>query len=266
MKTSLRSKYGLRDNQRQIIGAVIFFIGLILSFGFNSLSAIADLNGTGFWGNSRDAVTYDYKQSTQAELVNLHCPIFLAPEEGGIISATFQNSHQEKANILVKAVISQGDFINYRVVTGNLPIGPGDEQDFRWQITPYDIVGKDFILSRVFLMNQINSASYPARTNSCGIFILNILGLKGTTLVTLIFVISSLCLIAGSVLLYYSDLPIKRFSPRMDYGLYGLAGILLIGMIANLLDWWIFAGLVLLLAVLLTSVLISAVLFQEYSW
>jgi hypothetical protein len=35
-----------------------------------------------------------------------------------------------------------------------------------------------------------------------------------------------------------------------------LAGIILMGLIADLLGWWIFAGLVLLLAVILTSILI----------
>ena len=39
--------------------------------------------------------------------------------------------------------------------------------------------------------------------------------------------------------------------------------ILLIGMIANLLGWWIFAGLVLLLAVLITGVLIPSMLIQS---
>jgi hypothetical protein len=105
-------------------------------------------------------------------------------------------------------------------------------------------------------MNQDRSTPYPARTDSCGIFVLSIFGLKGASLVVLIFVASLISLVVGSVLLYRRGTPIQKSSPRIDYGLYGLAGIILMGMIANLLGWWIFAGLVLLLAVLLTSILI----------
>ncbi len=265
MKTSICSKSGFCNNRRQIIGEVIFLIGLIFSIGFNGLAAVADLNGAGFWGDSQDAVAFNHNQATQAELANIHCPILLAPGEEGMISATFRNPHQEKADIVLKAVVSKGDFIHYRAVTGNLLIKSGEEQVFRWQITPQDIVGKNFILSRVFLINLVDSIPLPARTESCGVFILNIFGLRGTSIVILIFVISLMCLVAGSVLLYFSDFPIQKFSPRIDYGLYGLAGILLIDMITTLIGRWIFAGFLLLLAVLLASILISYMFFQESS-
>jgi len=75
-------------------------------------------------------------------------------------------------------------------------------------------------------------------------------------MIALMFVTSLISLVVGSVLLYRRGSPIQKSSPRIDYGLYGLAGIILTGMIANLLGLWIFAGLILLLAVLLTSILI----------
>jgi hypothetical protein len=256
--SSLRKPFRsfLFKNQRQIIGGVIFIIGLILGFGFNSLAVIADMNGASFWGDSQDAAAFEKEQPTQAELVNIRCPILLAPGEEGNITATFRNPHQKKADILVKAVVSERDFLNYRVVTSNLPIESGDEQDFRWQITGQDIVQRNFILTRVFLMNQDRFIPYPARTDSCGIFILDIFGLKGTSMIVLMFVTSLISLVVGSVLLYRRGSPIQKSSPRIDYGLYGLAGIILTGMIANFFGWWIFSGLVLLLAVLLTSILI----------
>ncbi len=195
-------------------------------------------------------------QPTQAELVRIRCPILLAPGEEGNITASFRNPNQKKADILVKAVVSERDFVNYRVVTGSLPMEPGDEQDFRWQVTGQDIIQGNFILTRVFLMNQERSIPYPARTDSCGIFVWSLFGLKGASLVVLVFVTSLISLVVGSVLLYRRGTPIQKSSPRIDVGLFVLAGIILIGMIANLLGWWIFAGLVLLLAVLLTSILI----------
>lgn len=249
----------LFKNQRQIIGGVIFIIGALFGFGFNSLAVIADLNGASFWGDSRDAMNFDRDQPNQADLVKIHCPILLAPGEEGTITATFRNPNQKKADILVKVVVSERDFKNYRIVTSSLPVQSEDKQDFRWQITQQDIIERNFILTRVFLMYQ----DKPARTDSCGIFVLSLFGLKGASMVVLMLVTSLICLVVGSVLLYPGSPSNQESSPRIEYGLYGLAAILLIGMIANLLGWWILAGLVLVLDVLLTIVLIPSMLKQS---
>jgi len=245
----------LFKNRRQLIGGIIFIIGLMLGLVFNCLAVIADLNGVGFWGDTKDAAALDREQPTQAKLVRMRCPILLAPGEEGNLTATFRNPNQEKAELLVKAIVSEGDFFNYRVVTSNLAIESGDEQEFRWQVSGQDIIQEKFILSRVFLMNEERFTPYPARTYSCGIFVLSIFGLKGASLVVLMVLTSLISLAAGSVLLYLRGSPLQRSSPRIDFGLYGLAGILVIDMIANLLGWYILAGLLLLLAALLTSIL-----------
>jgi len=264
MKSSIDSRSDLHNKRRLIVGGIFFVIGLICSIGFNGMAAAANLNGSGFWGDSRDGAAFDSTQPTQADLVNIHCPVLLAPAEEGNLSATFKNPHEEKANILVKVAVSKGDFVKYRDLNSNLPIEPGENQAFRWQVTPQDIVGGHFILSRVFLMNQKDSIPYPARTASCGIFILNLFGLNGTAMVVLFFVISLLGLGCGSGLIYFSDSPIQKVKPRIDYGLYGLACILPIAMIANLFNRWTSAGLIWLLAVLLTTILIVETIFQEY--
>jgi len=254
--SNLRSRFSsfLIQNRRQIIGGFIFIIGSLFGFGFNSLAVIADLNGASFWGDDRDAMKFDHGQPTQAELVRIRCPILLAPGEEGTITATFRSLNQEKADILVKAVVSERDFRNYRVVTDNLPIQASSEQDFRWQITQRDIIEGNFTLTRVFLMND----DTPARTDSCGIFTLSFFGLKGTPMVVLMLVTSLISLVVGCVLLYPGSSEHRELSARVEYGLYLLAAILLIGMIANLLGWWIFAGLFLVLAALLTIVLIPS--------
>ncbi len=250
----------LSKSQRQIIGGVMFFIGSLFGFGFNGLAVLADLNGASFWGDFQDAVAFNHDKPAQAELVKINCPILLAPGEKANIMATFRNTHQQQADVLVKVVVSERDFENYRVVTSRLPIEPGDEQDFRWQITRQDIIENNFILTRVFLMNQDGPITYPARTDACGIFVWSPFGLKGASMVVLMFMTGLISLLVGSILLYFGDSPIQKTSPLIDYGLYGMAGILLVGMIANLLGWWILAGLFLLLAVLLASVMISHML------
>ncbi len=246
----------LFKKQRHIFGGVIFILGALFGFGFNSLAVIADLNGASFWGDSRDAANFDRQLPIQVDLVKIQCPILLAPGEDGMITATFQNPNQDKAEILVKAVVSERDFNNYRVLTGSLPIEARDEQEFRWQITQQDKVEGNFILTRVFLMYE----DTPARTESCGILVLNLFGLKGTSIVVLTLVTSLIFLVVGSVLLYRGSSSYQESSPPIEVGLVGLAAILLTGMIANLLGWWIFAVLVLVLALLLTIAFIPNML------
>lgn len=249
---SIRSKH-----RKPLLGGVILFLGTLISFGFNSLAVISDLNGASFWGDLQDAAAFKHERPTQAELVNLRCPIFLAPGETGTITAVFQNSNQIKANILVKTVVSENDFANHRALTTNLLIEPGSEQELQWQISGQDLIEGNFILTRLFLMNQDEQIPYPARTDACGVFVLDLLGLNGTALVLLMSGTSLICLVAGSLLLFRNTSALQDYSPRLDYGFYGLAGILLTGIVTNLLGWWIVAGLLLLLAILLASVLIA---------
>ncbi len=249
------SRHFFSKKQKQIAGGLIFVIGVLISFTFNSLAILADLNGVGFWGDFQDALEFNHEQATQANLVNIRCPIFLAPGEDGTLSATFRNPHANKADISVKAVVSESDYVNYRAVKGGLTIDPGDKQDFRWQVTGKDVIANNFILSRIFLMNQYNSP-YPARTASCGIFVLSLFGLKGNTLVALMVAASFIGMVVGSFLLFRKHTPARESFPRIEYGRYGVAGTLIISMASNLLGWWIVAGLVLLLAALLTIILI----------
>ncbi|HTX78645.1 MAG TPA: hypothetical protein VMC62_03210, partial [Longilinea sp.] len=114
----------------------------------------------------------------------------------------------------------------------------------------------NYILTRVFLMNQDHIPPYPARTESCGIYVLDLFGLPGGTLVAGMFMAGMTGLILGCVFISFSDAPIKHTWPCTDMGLYALAGILMVGMAANIFGWWILAGLLLFLSILLGAVLI----------
>lgn len=242
---------------RRMIGLLIYVIGLILAFSFNGLAALANVNGTGLWGTTSDLTTFDGSKPTQADLTSIHCPIFLAHGETGTLSATFRNAHSVPADILVKAVVSEGSFIDYRLVTDEFTIQPGETQNYYWQVTPQDVVGGSFILSRVYLLTQKNKITFPSRTNSCGIFVLNFWKLPGITFGLLLAVISLVCLVSGSVLLFGQIKLVSNPVARLDSGLAVLAGVLMLAMVANFFNRWIVAGLLLILAILLAVMLLS---------
>jgi len=226
---------------------VLFILGALLAFGFNGLAVMADLNGGGFWGEFGDAASFDRAQPISVDLTRIQCPILLAPGEVGTIHATIWNPNQYQAEALVKVVVSEGDLNHYRALSDSLTIAARSRQDFRWQITRQDIVEENFIFTRIFLIYL----DMPARTESCGVLVLDLFGLPGAALVVLALVTSFVFLLVGNVLLYRRNLPYLESSPSIENGRIGLSAILLAGMIANLLGWWVFAGLLLVLALLL---------------
>jgi hypothetical protein len=247
----------------QTIWALFFTIGLLVGFGFIGLATVADMEGASFWGDFQDALDYNRDFSAQAELVNLRCPILLSPEEDGTITVSLRNNPQNQKDILVKAVVSDGDFQNYRVVNGSLPIAATKTQHYSWQVNQQDVILGNFILTRVFLMNADHQTPIPARTTSCGVFVLDFLGLSGTSMVALIVSTSFIFLTIGSLLLSRGDSRLKKAKPRIDNGLYILAGIILFGIVAALLGWWIISGLTLLLTILLGSILLTTILMLK---
>jgi hypothetical protein len=142
-------------------------------------------------------------------------------------------------------------------------IEPGAKQNFSWQVTPKNVIENNFILTRIFLMSDDQYNPVPARTESCGVFVMNFLGLKGTAIILVMIITSLICLAFGSVLLNNFDTRLHNSSPRIDVGLYILAGILLLGMMADFLGWWILSGIIILLAILLTVVLVSHMLLSH---
>lgn len=249
--------------QRQFAGAVLFIIGALFCFGLNTLAMIGDVYSGSFWGETYNALALDRTQPTLANLVRLRCPIVLSPDEESTIQAYFRNPHQEQVEILVLGFVSQYDFRGYREVSDTLFIKPRGRQDFRWNISDEDRVERNFILSRVFLMNQDKSIPYPARTASCGVLVLDVFGLKGSTIVVFLTVISLAGLLPGSIFLYSYRKPNDSSSSQRFSSLYIFATTCVICLVANYLGWWVFAGLILLFDFLLGSIIISNLLFRN---
>ena len=248
-------------SQRRLIGTVFFIIGSLFSIGLNGLSVFGDVNAAGFWGDTYTALAYDRSQPTRANLFRLSCPVLLSPDEEGTIRAIFYNPHQQAAEILVAGIVSENDFRSYRERIDTLLIEPRGSQDFRWNISQADMVAGNFILNRVFLMNQDKPVPYPARTTACGVIVMDTLGLKGSTIVAFLTVASLVGLLLGNVFLYSYRKPGDRYSNQIVFGLSLFAVISVVCLVHNLLGWWVMGGLMLLFDVLLGGTIFSNVLF-----
>lgn len=248
-------------SQRRLIGAIFFIIGSLFSIGFNSLAVFGDLNAASFWGDTYNALAYDRSRPTRANLFRFSCPVLLSPNEEGTIRAIFRNPHQEAVEILVIGIVSEYDFRSYRELSDTLLIEPRGRQDFRWNISQADRVEANFILNRVFLMNQDKPVPYPARTTACGVIVVDTLGLKVSTIVAFLTATSLVGLLLGSVFLYSYRKPGDHDSNQLVFGLSLFAVISVVCLVANLLGWWVMGGLILLFDILLGGTIFSNILF-----
>ena len=239
---------------------MLFIMGALIGFGFNCFSTLSDLEAVSFWGDDRDVLTFNHEVVPQAELISLDCPVFISPDETGSVTASIRNNPKNQKDILVKAAVSHGDLRDYRIVNGQVPLNSEMPLRYAWQVDRHDTIDGKVLLTRVFLMDSGHTFPIPARTKSCGVFVLDLFGLSGRWIEVLFVGISLICLTIGCLLLKSSKSRLKDSFPRLDHGLFILAGMIAFGMLADLLGWWIPAGLVLLLTILFTIVMIPSIL------
>ena len=94
-------------------------------------------------------------------MIKLSCPILLAPGENANIATTFKNVQAQNASILVKAVVGENNLESYRVIETTLTLSPGSNMEFSWQVDQKDIIYGNYILARVFLLNQDSYNTLP---------------------------------------------------------------------------------------------------------
>lgn len=254
----------LVDRLKRWIAAILWILGGGFAFLFNGLGLIADLTAAGFWGDHQIAAQYDHEQPTQADLSGLLCPIFLAPNETGTITATFHNSQPETVNILVKAYITQRESGFDTIHSDFLSIQPGETLHFSWTVTPKNIIEERFILTRIYLMNKDLFFPVPARTDSCGIFITRFLNLNGKISALVMILVSLVGLLLGCAFLFFSHSSLHKSSPRLDVGLYLLAGALIADCMGNILGWVFLTGVFFLVAILLVFILIPQIIIFKF--
>ena len=210
----------------RILSRAVFFLGVILGF---ALSVIT------IW-NRLEGVRY-YFTGAQYELFNgLRCPVMIAPNEKGIVTAVFNNPTDREDNFFYRAEIS-GD-VTTRQVEGQIAVPAHQRKSIQLTVDANDVDLMFFIFVK---MNILPNALHRSQEAVCGMMIVNLLGLTGTQLSTVAFSLSFLGIAIGLVLLQKTgtnaDQNIRR--PMQALGL-----LVLLTMFAGLMGWWI-AGLAL---------------------
>ncbi len=226
-------------NRRNILGVLLFAIGLLLGMAVSAGLLWADL----------EASLFDSALGADEPLKTLKCPAIITSQESGTVTATFTNPTASSVVRLVRAHISAGFITLMREEKDRLALEPGETRKLTWTVTADDAVWGHFILVRVHVLR---SYPLPSRTGSCGVLVVNLPGLTGSQIIVLTLVVSASSLAAGVGLVARG-----RSATGQTTGLTrimgGLAAIVLITMLFSFLGWWM-AGILFSLFALILAV------------
>lgn len=214
---------------------VLFVVGAAIGFGFNGIAVWADL----------EAFLFDAAISAESSLGSLSCPIFMNSQEQARISGAISNPLDQEITRGVRFRVTQGSIALIREDSAKFDLQQGESRRFGWTITPSDAAWDRLVLARVFVYR---SYPLPSKSSACGIAVVDSTQISGEALTWLLSVSTAIGLLLGLGLWQAAEGPQRGQSRSARNFMFALAGLLLGSLVANLLGWWMFAGLLFLLS------------------
>jgi hypothetical protein len=219
-------------------------LGLLLTAGLILIATWPDL----------EADFYGFTTLSEKQLGGVTCPVLMTADERPLISARVTNETPHKANFSLRADVS--GFVEMRREQQQVPIETGETGTVSWPISAQDAVFNNFILAAVY-----RNAVYPMPTAqaTCGVYLLNMRGVPGSTVYWTLFAFGLLALTAGLFLLEPPALHHALGRANMVLARRALALAAVIGLYVSYRGWWILGVLCLVVIVLtLFSMLLIA--------
>ena len=182
--------------------------------------------------------------------LKVHCPLVLAAADTGAVAVSVSNPSEMQVEPKIKADISGPYYPNTSQV--QLTIDPGQRQTARWEIGSGNITFGHLILAQVY-----QYASYPLSSAKgyCGTLVLNLHGLTGKQFFALFLTASLFGIIVGLLLAGLGRRHMDERKTDETGGLLFLSGLILVGILAGAMGWWMLGVIVLAISVLLTVIL-----------
>lgn len=222
----------------RILSVALFIFGVLLGLVFNGLAVWADF----------EAVLFDASRSADRPLDDLRCPIAISPAETGVIRLDLDNPTDRPVRTLVRTHISGGYVTLFREDSQRVSVEPGKSTPLSWEVTADDAVWNRFILARVY---QVSAFPLPARTATCGILLVDFLGLPGLVIVSGVIGLSAAGMLGGIWLWQRSHKPLRGVPLNAFYSLCMIALFVGGGIVLIVLGNSLLAGVLLLTSVLL---------------
>lgn len=194
--------------KRRTIGTTLLILGTVLGMILASLALWAEI----------EARQYGFLRFTRTQLTSLRCPVFINPEEHLPIQARVTNRRAKYRGQFTVRITKSAPGI-FEQQTERFRLSPGESRTLRWEVGPENIDLDHFIFVDVY---QFGSYPNEPRQSQCGIFVLPVPWLSGTTFLWGGLLLT-LALLWGGWALWRTEQADWEINPAVRFGLNSLA-------------------------------------------
>jgi len=164
----------------------------------------------------------------------IKCPLILAPDETGKVTANIANRINEKVTPTVRAQISHPG--EPRMIDQIVTLEPNASETLTWEVQPSDVIFGRLILVDVF---QLRYRDNPSMLGSCGIFLFSLLGLSGLATFSLVLVLSLAAMLGGAIFWRQAHpQPWNNYTVNLARAGMALMGITILSLLTLFPRWW----------------------------
>lgn len=226
------------------LGVALYVIGLVLC---------AVLMAGMVWGDF-EASLFASSLPTDEPLSTLSCPVMISNTETGLVKAKFTNHTDRALSTNVRTYISQGYVSDIIQLDTPLKLRTGESRTLSWPVESSEAVWGRLVMVKIYTLRRY---PYPSYTGTCGILVINFLGLPGKYLLPLGLAVGLGALSSG-LFITRKELESKKVaSSGVSTLITALAVVIVIGLIMGLAGIWIVGFLFLILAVLMIVLLLG---------
>ena len=229
----------------KILSILIFVIGILSGMALTAGTATASLESDFYFGPG---------YPSDEALKTLKCPVLMTSQEVGVISVSLLNTTDKTIEPMIQLEISNpGMFENPRE---KYPIESGASREIQWEVTSENAVFGRLILIRAY---QFPTYRTPSRSGTCGILMLDLFGLSGDQILTLVFLVSVISMLVGMGMWLLLNQPLRGKPWKASRAMLAVACSVLVGMVVGYYSIWLLG-----IVTLVVALLMSAEVFKQF--
>jgi len=216
------------ESRKQALGGAIFFIGIVLGLTLAIAAVWGDFEGT----------SYFYTGTGYDSFSGLSCPILMTRSETGSVGIHFDNPSDQEIRPYYEVSISGVGAT--RKLEGQITVPAHATQDVHWTVGASDIDLGFFIFVQADILPF---AGHSTREATCGIIVLDLLGLIGAQVFTATLAASLFGIVLGFGLREGASNLTTRRSRNSRSALQATGVTTLLAMLTGFMGLW-FIGLI----------------------
>ena len=233
----------------KILSVLIFAIGILIGMALTAGTVVASLESDFYFGPG---------YPSDEGLKTLKCPVVMTSQEVGVISVSLVNTTDKTIEPMIQLEISNpGLFENPRE---KYPIKVGASRMIQWEVTSENAVFDRLILIRAY---QFPTYRTPSRSGTCGILMVDLFGLRGNQILTLVFTTSLVCIGLGLGMWLLLNRPLRGKPWMASRAMLAVASSVAVGMVVGYYSIWLLGIIALVLALLMSAEVIKQFVLAE---